>query len=227
MTEEIKPHYHDFIIYVLFIIILIAGTIFLFSRNTAEQNQEKTDINKIQESTNQQSMAKYSKPPEMKIDTNKIYTAQMKTNFGDIEINLFTKETPLTVNNFVFLSEEGFYDGTIFHRIIKDFMIQGGDPLGTGQGGPGYKFDDEKITRDYKKGIVAMANSGSNTNGSQFFIMHKDIPLPKQYVIFGEVIKGLEVIDKIADIPTVDNGMGEKSKPTQEVKIEKITILEK
>jgi len=105
-------------------------------------------------------------------------------------------------------------------------MIQGGDPKGDGTGGPGYRFADEKITRDYKRGIIAMANSGPNTNGSQFFIMHKDTDLPKNYVIFGQVVKGIEVIDKIAETQTVDNGLGEQSKPTKEIKIEKITIKE-
>lgn len=221
MTEERKPHYSDFFIYILFIFAAIAGLVILFSRNTSE-------IKNSQEQEEQKPMGKYNKPPQVNTDSNKTYTAQVKTNFGTIEINLFAKETPVTVNNFVFLSRDGFYDGTVFHRIVKDFMIQGGDPLGNGRGGPGYKFDDEKITRDYKRGIVAMANSGPNTNGSQFFIMHKDNnQMPKNYVIFGEVTKGLDIVDKIAEVPVTDNGMGEASKPTQEVKLEKVTILEK
>ncbi|OIO15743.1 peptidylprolyl isomerase [Candidatus Gottesmanbacteria bacterium CG11_big_fil_rev_8_21_14_0_20_37_11] len=162
----------------------------------------------------------------MEIDINRKYTADIITSLGEIQIELFSKETPVTVNNFIFLSKQGFYDNTIFHRIIKDFMIQGGDPKGDGTGGPGYRFADEKITRDYKRGIIAMANSGPNTNGSQFFIMHKDTDLPKNYVIFGQVVKGIEVIDKIAETQTVDNGLGEQSKPTKEIKIEKITIKE-
>ncbi|MBI3954827.1 peptidylprolyl isomerase, partial [Candidatus Gottesmanbacteria bacterium] len=107
------------------------------------------------------------------------------------------------------------------------FMIQGGDPQGNGSGGPGYKLNDEKITRDYKRGILAMANSGPNTNGSQFFIMHQDYELPKNYVIFGQVVKGIEVVDVIANIQTVDNGYKEESKPTEKVTIDKITVTEK
>ena len=105
-------------------------------------------------------------------------------------------------------------------------MIQGGDPLGDGTGGPGYKFADEKITLDYKKGMVAMANSGPNTNGSQFFIMHQDNNLPKNYVIFGQVVKGMEIIDKIAGVEVEDNGLGEQSKPKEKVIIENITVSE-
>lgn len=151
----------------------------------------------------------------------------MVTDKGKVRIELFNAEDPVTVNNFVYLAKEGFYDGTVFHRIVKDFMIQGGDPKGDGTGGPGYKFNDEKITRDYTKGIIAMANSGPNTNGSQFFIMLKDTPLPKNYVIFGKVVDGPEVVDKIGQSETIDNGSGEKSKPVQLTKIEKVTIEEK
>ncbi|OGG21972.1 peptidylprolyl isomerase [Candidatus Gottesmanbacteria bacterium RIFCSPHIGHO2_02_FULL_40_13] len=162
----------------------------------------------------------------MTINQNKNYSATFQTSKGEIVIELFAKETPITVNNFVFLAREGFYDGTLFHRIVKGFMIQGGDPQGNGSGGPGYKFEDEKITREYKRGIIAMANSGRNTNGSQFFIMHKDYDLPKNYVIFGRVVKGLETIDVIADVSTVENGNQEKSKPTEKISIDKISISE-
>ncbi|MBI3379484.1 peptidylprolyl isomerase [Candidatus Gottesmanbacteria bacterium] len=162
----------------------------------------------------------------MTLDQSKKYFALIDTNKGQMKINLFSKETPVTVNNFVFLSKEGFYNGTNFHRIVSGFMIQGGDPKGDGTGGPGYNFPDEKITRDYKRGIVAMANSGPNTNGSQFFIMHQDYNLPKQYVIFGQITDGLNTLDKIAGTPTVDNGQGEKSKPTEKVTIDKLTISE-
>ncbi|OGG16549.1 peptidylprolyl isomerase [Candidatus Gottesmanbacteria bacterium RIFCSPHIGHO2_02_FULL_40_24] len=172
-------------------------------------------------------MAKqYSKIPEMTIDPGKIYTADVSTSYGNFQIELFAENTPVTVNNFVVLARDGFYNGTPFHRIIKDFMIQGGDPLGDGTGGPGYKFADEKITLDYKKGMVAMANSGPNTNGSQFFIMHQDNNLPKNYVIFGQVVKGMEVIDKIAGVEVEDNGLGEQSKPKEKVIIENITVSE-
>ena len=153
--------------------------------------------------------------------------ALLKTTAGDIEIALNDKETPNTVNNFITLAKKKFYDGTIFHRAVKDFMIQGGDPTGTGMGDPGYKFDDELFTGEYTRGTVAMANSGPNTNGSQFFIMHKDVPLQKNYVIFGKVIKGIEVVDKIALAPVVANSSGEMSKPVKPVVINSVEIVEK
>ncbi|OGG18851.1 peptidylprolyl isomerase [Candidatus Gottesmanbacteria bacterium RIFCSPHIGHO2_02_FULL_39_14] len=162
----------------------------------------------------------------MGIDTNKKYSASVTTNYGNFTFELFTKETPITVNNFVFLANDGFYNGTVFHRIIKGFMIQGGDPQGDGTGGPGYSFADEPINRDYKRGIVAMANSGPNTNGSQFFIMHQDNNLPKNYVIFGQITKGMETIDKIVEVEVETNSQGEPSKPKTKVTINNITINE-
>lgn len=175
-------------------------------------------------------MAKqYAAPPAMTVDQNKSYTAALHTTMGEIDISLFPKEAPKTVNNFVFLAREGFYNNVKFHRIIKGFMVQTGDPTGTGAGGPGYRFEDEPVTRDYKKGIVAMANAGKNTNGSQFFIMHGDTPLPKNYTIFGQVIedKSLEVLDKIANVPVKMSPMGEMSVPTQEVLITSVDVTEK
>jgi cyclophilin family peptidyl-prolyl cis-trans isomerase len=164
--------------------------------------------------------------PGMIIDTDLEYTAIMKTTAGDMKIKLYPENTPITTNNFVYLAREGFYNGTIFHRVIKGFMIQGGDPEGTGMGGPGYKFDDEPFTGTYTKGTLAMANAGPNTNGSQFFIMHADYPLPKNYIIFGEVIEGLEVVDKIAEAPTEFSSSGEMSKPVKPVTIESVIIEE-
>ena len=152
--------------------------------------------------------------------------ALLKTTVGDIEIALNGKETPITVNNFIALAKKKFYDNTFFHRVVKDFMIQGGDPEGTGMGGPGYKFDDEPISGEYARGTIAMANSGPNTNGSQFFIMHKDVPLQKDYVIFGKVIKGIEVVDKIALAPVSYNSSGELSKPVKPVVINSVEIIE-
>lgn len=166
----------------------------------------------------------YTVAPTMQIDAAKQYVATVKTALGDIEIKLHAKETPITANNFVFLAREKFYDNVVFHRTIKGFMIQGGDPTGTGMGGPGYKFNDEPFTGEYKRGIVAMANSGANTNGSQFFIMHADTSLPKNYVIFGEVIKGMEVVDKIAEAPTQSGGEG--SKPVAPIEIRTVDITE-
>ncbi|NTU47069.1 peptidylprolyl isomerase [Candidatus Roizmanbacteria bacterium] len=165
--------------------------------------------------------------PSLTIDTSKTYTALVKTSEGTITIALNAKQTPITVNNFVYLSRQGFYDNSPFHRVINGFMIQGGDPTGTGMGGPGYKFDDESFTGEYTRGTIAMANSGPNTNGSQFFIMHKDYALPKSYVIFGKVTEGLDVVDKIATAPVTANQMGESSTPVNPVKILETTIIEK
>jgi cyclophilin family peptidyl-prolyl cis-trans isomerase len=162
----------------------------------------------------------------MSIDKSKKYSAIIKTTKGDINVEFFTSEAPVAVNNFIFLAKDGFYNGTVFHRIIKGFMIQGGDPKGDGTGGPGYKFKDEPITRDYKRGVIAMANSGPNTNGSQFFIMHSDNNLPKNYVIFGQMTDGFDNLDAIASTPVTDNGYGESSKPTEVVSIKSIDIKE-
>jgi cyclophilin family peptidyl-prolyl cis-trans isomerase len=163
------------------------------------------------------------------IDKNKQYIATMTTNYGDIVIQLFPKDAPLTVNNFVVLSRKGFYDNVKFHRIIKGFMIQGGDPTGTGSGGPGYKFADElPTTLDYTKGTIAMANSGPNTNGSQFFIMLGDYSggkLPKNYSIFGRVTSGQDVVDTIGNLP-VDNPRSQSPRPTVDVHIVTVTITE-
>ena len=148
-------------------------------------------------------MAKeYSKPPEMQIDPAKNYTAHFKTSKGDFDIKLYTKEAPITVNNFVFLAKDGFYDGISFHRVISDFMVQGGDPTGTGRGGPGYKWNDEpgalKMRHD-GPGVLSMANAGVNTNGSQFFITHAAQPhLDGKHAVFGKVVgDGQKVIDAI------------------------------
>ena len=169
---------------------------------------------------------KWSSPPAMTIDASKNYTATVDTSLGSFTIQLFAGETPKTVNNFVFLANQGYYEGILFHRVIQNFMIQTGDPTGTGSGGPGYKFQDEPVTRDYTKGTVAMANAGPNTNGSQFFIVQADMTgkLPKNYTIFGEVIKGLDVVDKIANTPVTANAFGEPSKPTQPVLIKSVDI---
>lgn len=163
----------------------------------------------------------------MIIDQNKAYTAIMHTDQGDIEISLNAKATPKTVNNFVSLAKKNFYDNTIFHRVIRGFMIQGGDPKGDGTGGPGYSFDDEPFTGEYSRGTIAMANAGPNTNGSQFFIMHAAYPLPKNYVIFGQTVKGLEVVDKIAEAQVKNSPSGEMSQPLTPVKILSIEVIEK
>ena len=148
-------------------------------------------------------MAKqYKTPPAMVIDPAKKYTARMKTGKGDIVIELFADKAPNTVNNFVFLAREGFHDGTTFHRVIKDFMIQGGDPTGSGAGGPGYQFSDEfhPALRHSGPGILSMANAGRNTNGSQFFITHVATPwLDGKHAVFGKVIEGMDVVNAIPE----------------------------
>ncbi|MEK7122305.1 MAG: peptidylprolyl isomerase [Patescibacteria group bacterium] len=150
-------------------------------------------------------------------------TATLHTEKGDIVIALNSDMTPKTVENFVTLAKKGFYNGTVFHRTIKGFMIQGGDPNGDGTGGPGYKFDDEPFEGEYTRGTVAMANAGPNTNGSQFFILHADYPLPKNYVIFGKVIEGMDAVDAIATAP-VNVSRGEASKPLTPVKVTSVEI---
>jgi len=143
----------------------------------------------------------YSAPPPMTIDTKKRYTATLKTDRGDLEIELFASDAPKTVNNFVFLVREGFYDNTVFHRVISDFMAQGGDPTGTGCGGPGYKFNDEINSQKHAAGVISMANAGPNTNGSQFFITHLPQPhLNGKHTVFGKLKdpqKGMETLLKI------------------------------
>jgi cyclophilin family peptidyl-prolyl cis-trans isomerase len=182
------------------------------------QTQTQTQVTQVPQNDDM-------KQPKMALDKTKKYSASIKTSLGDIEIELYADKTPVTVNNFVALAKKNFYNNVIFHRTIKGFMIQGGDPTGTGSGGPGYKFADEKFDGEYTRGTIAMANAGPNTNGSQFFIMHKDNPLPKNYVIFGKVTKGLETVDAIAEAPTKPEGEG--SSPVNPVKILSVAITEK
>lgn len=158
-------------------------------------------------------------------EENSSYRIILKTTEGDITIKLKDQETAKAVSNFVKLSTKGFYDGTIFHRVIDGFMIQGGDPNGDGTGGPGYTFDDEPFSGEYIRGAVAMANSGPDTNGSQFFIMHEDYDLPKDYVIFGDVIDGMEVVDTIATAKTTVSATGEKSRPVNPVTINSVEVI--
>ncbi|PJF45187.1 MAG: peptidylprolyl isomerase [Phototrophicales bacterium] len=143
----------------------------------------------------------YSTPPEMQIDPKKSYKAVFTTEKGQFTVELFAAEAPITVNNFVFLAREGFYNGTQFHRVIKDFMVQGGDPTGTGRGGPGYRWNDEPSALRLKHdgpGILSMANAGPNTNGSQFFITHTATPwLDGKHAVFGRVIEGMDVVNQI------------------------------
>jgi len=228
MNPSAKPHLKDFIGYIVLIIVAVAVVSLLFSTDRSVKPKEtNSTVDKTATASNSANMKHYASKPALTINPKKSYSATITTDKGVMKVELFASETPETVNNFVFLSKDHYYDNTIFHRVIKDFMIQGGDPKGDGTGGPGYTFDDEKITRDYKRGTLAMANRGSNTNGSQFFIMHKDYDLPKNYVIFGQLTDGFDVLDAIATSEVTDSGSGESSKPMTPVKIEKIDILEK
>lgn len=214
-------------------VFLIAGVFGLFI--VKNFNNQTTQPAKVSYNNNTEDMKKPTKRTnkvtatptptlEPTISEQKEYTAVMHTEKGDITISLNTKETPITVNNFITLSKKGFYNNTIFHRVIKGFMIQGGDPTGTGSGGPGYTFADEPFSGEYTRGTLAMANAGPNTNGSQFFIMQEDNALPKNYVIFGKVTSGIEVVDTIANAPVQQSSSGEQSSPVKPVKITSIDI---
>jgi cyclophilin family peptidyl-prolyl cis-trans isomerase len=175
--------------------------------------------------TTQPSQKQWDSPPAMQIDVNKTYTATITTSKGKIVLTLFAKDAPKTVNSFVFLAKQGFYDGVIFHRVIDSFMIQGGDPTGTGRGGPGYEFENENrgSTHRFTPGTLAMANAGPNTNGSQFFIMHGTAGLKERdYTIFGEVKEGQEVVNAIATTPRDSS-----DRPLEPVVMKSVTIEEK
>jgi cyclophilin family peptidyl-prolyl cis-trans isomerase len=164
----------------------------------------------------------YPQAPDLTIDLDRSYQATLHTSHGEIVIELEAARSPLAVNNFVFLARDGYYDGVTFHRVISGFMIQGGDPTGTGRGGPGYTFRDE-LEGDgrYNRGTVAMANAGPSTNGSQFFIMHRDYGLPHQYTIFGAVVEGMDTVDAVADLPT-----DMSDRPREDAVIRSVTIDE-
>ena len=208
-------------------IIFLTLITFISCSNESDTLNESVQLNANEQEGDVLSNNKvYDSMPEMNIDISKKYTAVIKTSMGDMSIEFFTEDAPMTVNNFINLSRDGYYDNVIFHRVISGFMIQGGDPSGTGHGEmgkyPGYKFEDElNNQRSYDKGILAMANAGPDTNGSQFFIMHVNYPLPYQYTIFGIVTDGLEVIDKIASVETSDG-----DKPVNDVVIETVEVKE-
>jgi len=186
---------------------LIVGFAIIYAGNLKNQNKEVSNNTK----------------QEINMD----YEITLKTNKGDITFKTFTDKAPNTVQNFVKLANKDFYDGLIFHRVIEGFMIQGGCPDGTGMGGPGYTFDDEIdpsldiYQGGYDKGIVAMANSGPDTNGSQFFIMVADYPLPPNYTIFGKIIEGQEVADKISKAKT-----NSADKPLEDIVMEEVVVKE-
>ncbi|MFZ1275441.1 peptidylprolyl isomerase [Candidatus Microthrix sp.] len=167
---------------------------------------------------------KFDAPPPMCIDPETTYHAEIVTSMGTMFVQLLPKRAPKTVNNFVFLARYHYFDGVIFHRIIKDFVIQGGDPEGTGRGGPGYRFADElPQPGEYQLGSLVMANAGPDTNGSQFFVVSgpSGIGLPPNYSLFGKVLDGLDVLDKIQSVQT-----GRGDRPTTDVVIESVTITE-
>ena len=195
-------------------IAVTAGLLITNAPKEASPAQEQTQEQKaIQKNTNSAEKKKSMK------------TVTLETSRGTIVFEAFEADAPKTVKNFTDLVEKGFYNGLTFHRVIPDFMIQGGDPKGNGTGGPGYKFEDElnpstqSYKEGYKRGVVAMANAGPNTNGSQFFILHKDYPLPHNYTIFGKVVKGIEVIDAIAAVQTDSS-----DKPLTPVTITKASV---
>jgi cyclophilin family peptidyl-prolyl cis-trans isomerase len=199
------------------------------SQQTPPTSSAQPPANNAQQPTAKKS---WTTPPPMSIDPNKTYQATVTTSKGTFKIDLFAKDAPKTVNNFVFLAKEGFYNDVIFHRIIASFMLQTGDPKGTGSGGPGYKFEDElKSPYKYEPGIVAMANAGPNTNGSQFFICSgddsKNLNSMPNYTIFGKVSEGMDVIATIASTPVTVGPSGERSSPTEKVTIQSVAITEK
>jgi len=165
-------------------------------------------------------MKQYAQADQV-LEEGKRYGATISTSQGDIDVELFVGESPATTNNFAFLAKEGFYDGTVIHRVVPGFVVQMGDPTGTGTGGPGYKFADELAAarnRGYDRGTLAMANAGPNTNGSQFFICLDDVGLPPAYAVFGEVTSGMDVVDAIAKVQL----RGER--PVDEVTVTSIRV---
>lgn len=209
---------------VLLLILIIWLFFIKFNQAAIAPNDENLNNNT---NTNTLDNSTALEAADLSITETKMTNIKIETSKGDITLELFDSEAPKTVENFVTLAKKGFYDGVIFHRVISGFMIQGGDPTGTGSGGPGYQFADElnpsttSYQRGYVRGTLAMANAGPNTNGSQFFIMHQDYPLDHNYTIFGRVVTGLEVVDAIA---TVKTGAGDR--PLEEVKIKKVSIVE-
>ncbi len=180
---------------------------------------------------NQNPPKRWSAQPVMQIDPAKKYTATVETSLGSFKIELLAKESPKTVNNFVFLAKEAFYNGVIFHRIIKAFMIQTGDPTGTGAGGPGYRFADELPAKHpYDPGMVAMANAGPSTNGSQFFIctgnQSNGLDGCPNYTQFGKIAEGMDIVQKIAGVQVTRSPQGEFSKPVEPPVIKSIDIAE-
>jgi peptidylprolyl isomerase/peptidyl-prolyl cis-trans isomerase B (cyclophilin B) len=206
----------------------VADSKYGLSEKIKEKGEQVMNIFKKEPEANSEEPAAerktYSSVPAMQIDVSKEYVANFETNKGNFKIKLFASDAPKTVNNFVVLSRDGFYNGLTFHRIISDFMIQGGDPSGDGTGGPGYQFEDEINDHKLVRGTLAMANSGEDTNGSQFFIVTKEATdwLDGKHTAFGEVIEGMDIV---AEIEKVE--VGENDKPISPITINKIEIVEK
>jgi cyclophilin family peptidyl-prolyl cis-trans isomerase len=210
----------NIILSVIVIGLLVFGGYFLFLRDNTKTDElalvqmamSTTEINSTVATTSE-------------IINKKSNMITIETNYGKIVFETYNSDAPKTVENFITLTNKGFYNGLTFHRVIKGFMIQGGDPNGNGTGGPGYKFEDElnpntaSYKAGYKKGVVAMANAGPNTNGSQFFIMTADYPLPNNYTIFGKVVSGQDVVDTIANVQT-----GANDKPSTPVVMKKVSV---
>lgn len=203
------------------------------TKQAEQDDQDSTSFTKDDVTTNQDAQVRDLSESANIITENQstknfMHTVTIETNKGTIVFETYDADAPNTSQNFINLAQKDFYNGTIFHRVIEGFMIQGGDPTGTGTGGPGYRFDDEldpsteSYKRGYMRGTVAMANAGPNTNGSQFFIMHQDTPLPHSYTIFGRVVLGMDVVDAIATTP-----VGSGDRPVDEVVMNKVTVVEK
>ena len=222
---------NSIIVIAIAVVIVIAGVLLLGGKNNnpspvppaQTQNQPySTTTEQIQPNQPVVATQTNTQPTSMK------HLITLKTTLGDIQFETYDSDAPKAVNNFITLSNKKFYDGVIFHRIIPGFMIQGGDPTGTGSGGPGYQFEDElnpataSYKTGYKKGVVAMANAGPDTNGSQFFIMLADTPLPHSYTIFGHIVKGQDVVDAIGALPT-----GANDRPLNPPAIQSVTVAEK
>ena len=206
------------------ILVALALTAFVLAACSGSEPPTPTASVPNTQTVGEVAITQYSSPPAMSIDAAKSYTATLKTNHGEITIELFAFDAPVTVNSFVFLAREKFYDGVIFHRVIDGFMIQGGDPTGTGTGGPGYRFQDEIVPSITfaEPGLLAMANSGPGTNGSQFFITVTPTPhLNGNHTIFGKVTDGYDVVETISKVNT-----GPRDKPADPVVIESIDISE-
>jgi cyclophilin family peptidyl-prolyl cis-trans isomerase len=236
----------NIILIILLVFVFLAGVFYIYNARQTATSQDTLGVSELtspQDLEASQALEQvlrniapgYPSMPEMNLQPNTDYKAVIKTNKGDITVDLFQSETPVTVNNFVFLANEGFYNGVRFHRVIRDFMVQTGDPLTKntdvqefwGTGDPGYKFNDEPFEGTYSRGTLAMANSGPNTNGSQFFIMHQDYPLQPDYIIFGRAVgdDSLAVLDAIAQTPVAPSRTGEPSVPTEDLIVNEIEII--